>query len=417
MRKLVFILLIIPCVQSYAKVLKWEECVQLVWKNNPELKSSEHTVRAAKFGVTKAKAGYFPDLTATGVAKRYQDKSATAKGINESQTYTGKVTVDIFSGFETVATVRESRATLERDQASLSQMKVSLLSDLRKAFADALYAQENVTLTERIERRLKKNANFLKLRYQGGLEAKWTYEKAQADWKEALWEYEKAMAELKVNQKKLMKVLGLKQEGDVSVSGNFSMPSVTTLEDVRPTVLEKHPDITYQYFQKELSHASIQKERSDFWPSVSLFADYSFKGVNDPPEKTAWSYGLEFSWALFSGLETWAAQREAQESYMKDNFTWQKTVLSVDSDLKDTYTSYQYAQEKVDITKAKLDAARSRAGVVEEEYSSGLKTFLDWEQSQALLTQAEKQYLLSQKDAVAALADFEKAKGQELPSP
>ncbi|HLD74825.1 MAG TPA: TolC family protein [Bdellovibrionota bacterium] len=417
MRKLVFILLIIPCVQSYAKVLKWEECVQLVWKNNPELKSSEHTVRAAKFGVTKAKAGYFPDLTASGTAKRYQDKTATAKGINESQTYTGKVTVDIFSGFETVATVRESRATLERDQASLSQMKVSLLSDLRKAFADALYAQENVTLTERIERRLKKNANFLKLRYQGGLEAKWTYEKAQADWKEALWEYEKAMAELKVNQKKLMKVLGLKQEGDVSVSGNFSMPSVTTLEDVRPTVLEKHPDITYQYFQKELSHASIQKERSDFWPSVSLFADYSFKGVNDPPEKTAWSYGLEFSWALFSGLETWAAQREAQENYMKDDFTWQKTVLSVDSDLKDTYTSYQYAQEKVDITKAKLDAARSRAGVVEEEYSSGLKTFLDWEQSQALLTQAEKQYLLSQKDAVAALADFEKAKGQELPSP
>ena len=296
-------------------------------------------------------------------------------------------------------------------------MKVSLLSDLRKAFADALYAQENVTLTERIERRLKKNANFLKLSYQGGLEAKWTYEKAQADWKEALWEYEKAMAELKVNQKKLMKVLGLKQEGDVSVSGNFSMPSVTTLEDVRPTVLEKHPDITYQYFQKELSHASIQKERSDFWPSVSLFADYSFKGVNDPPEKTAWSYGLEFSWALFSGLETWAAQREAQENYMKDDFTWQKTVLSVDSDLKDNYTAYQYAKEKVDITKAKLDAARSRAGVVEEEYSSGLKTFLDWEQSQALLTQAEKQYLLSQKDAVAALADFEKAKGQELPSP
>src|SRR3989338_10784896 len=93
-----------------------------------------------------------------------------------------------------VATVRESRATLERDQPSLSQTKTSLLSDLRKAFADALYAQENVKLTDKIERRLKKNANFLKLRYQGGLEAKWTYEKAQADWKEALWEYEKAMA-------------------------------------------------------------------------------------------------------------------------------------------------------------------------------------------------------------------------------
>ena len=403
------------CTTSFAHILKWEDCVALVRKNNPELKSSEHTVRAAQFGVTKAQAGYFPDLTASGTVKRYQDKSATAKGINESQTYTGKVTVDIFSGFETVASVRESRATLERDQASLSQTKVSLLSDLRKAFTDALYAQENVKLTEKIERRLKKNANFLKLRYQGGLEAKWTFEKAQADWKEALWENEKAKAELKVNQKKLMKVVGLKQEDDVSVSGDFSMPSVTKLEEVRPTVLERHPDITYQYFQKELSFATIQKEKSDFWPAMSLFADYSFKGVNEPPENMAWSYGVEFSWALFSGLETYASTKQARENYMKDDFTWQKTVLSVDSDLKDTYTSYQYAKGKVDITKAKLDAARSRAGVVEEEYSSGLKIFLDWEQSQALLTQAEKQYLLSQKDAVVALADFEKARGLELP--
>lgn len=422
MRKLVLILLIVPwtqmppSAQAGGEVLKWEDCVDLLWKNNPKLKSSEHNVTASQFGVTKARAGYFPNVTASGTIKRYQDTSSTTKGINSSQTYTGKTTVEVFSGFETFATVRESQATLERSQAVLSQAKVSLLSDLRQAWAHALYAQENVKLSEKIEKRLKKNSNFLKLRYGGGLEARWTWEKADADWKEALWEYEKAQAELKVAIKKLGSVLGLKAIEDFSVSGDFSVPEAPQLEAFRASVLDLHPDIKYQYFQKEISHATIQKEKSGLWPTVSLFADYSFKGVNEPPQKKAWSYGLEFSWALFSGLETYAATREARENYIKNDFTLQDTVLTIDSELKDAYTSYHYAKEKIAITKAKLDAARARARVVEEEYSSGLKNFLDWEQSQSLLTQAEKQHLTTERDALVALADFEKARGMELPS-
>ncbi len=419
MRKLVlFILTISLCTftKSSAQILKWEDCIKLLWQNNPQLKSSQHDVKASEFGVTKARAGYFPDVTASGTLKRYEDTSISNK-INESQTYTGKATIEIFSGFETFASIKESQATLEKSQASLSQTKVSLLAELRHAFAQTLYAQENVKLSEKIEKRLKKNSNFLKLRYQGGLEAKWAFQKAEADWKESVWEHEKAQQELKVARQKLNKVVGLQKSDDFSVSGDFSVPEVSTLEDLKTNVLEKHPDIKYQYFQKELSHATILKEISGFWPTVSLFADYSLKGVNNPPDKKAWSYGLEFSWALFSGLETYAATRAARENYVKDDFTLQDTVLTIDSELKDAYTTYRYARNKVSITKAQLAAARSRAAVVEEEYSSGLKTFLDWEQSQALLTQTEKQHLTSERDAVVSLADFEKARGMEVPAP
>ncbi|MBI2609027.1 MAG: TolC family protein [Deltaproteobacteria bacterium] len=429
--------------------LTWDQCVDLALKNNPSLKAKEHEVKSSGFGITKARAGYFPDLTLSGTLKRFEDTSSTSTtGVNTSQTYTSKATLEIFSGFETVASVHEAEATLHKSESSLSQIKVNLLADLRTTFSEALYAQENIILSEKIEKRLKKNASFLKLRYEGGLEARWAYQKAQADWKEALWEAEKAQQELKVTQKKLFKVLGLASHSVITrvsskpvvisslrdgiasasprndggddmdvnfrVSGDFTVPKLVTLENLRNTVLQNHSSLAFQYFQRELTRATIEKEESDFWPTVSLFADYSIKGTNSNPNKKAWSYGLEFSWALFSGLETYAATRAAKENYAKEDFTLQNTVLSIDSDLKETYTNYKFAKEKVEIKKSQLEAALERAAVVEEEYSSGLKNFLDWEQSQSILTQTERQYLVAQRDALNALASFEKAQGKEL---
>jgi outer membrane protein TolC len=72
------------------------------------------------------------------------------------------------------------------------------------------------------------------------------------------------------------------------------------------------------------------------------------------------------------------------------------------------------AISQVKVRETLFEAAKLQAEIARRQYSLGLVTFLDWDQTENALIDAERSLLASRRDAVLALATWERARGQRL---
>jgi outer membrane protein TolC len=389
--------------------LTWEKSVALIWKKNPELKAYQLDLKSNEFGVAKIDSGFLPTLSLVGAWQPYS-YSGLALSPSTYQYFGPQASWTIFSGFQTVAQHREAKATVKKAESAVAQVRVKLLNDLRTYFANALFAEKNIEVTERIEKRLSSYAKFLQLRYKGGLEARWAYLKAAADANEAQWEVKKAYLDNKSAQKRLVQTLGLDSDVAVKAAGNFAT------ESVLPTPpLENHPDIEFQSKYREVNQWSVDEQLSGYWPTVTLAANYYLQNTNGPPNLYAWQVGLQINLPIFSGFFTAASVAQARANFQREDSNLRKIVQQTHANLENANNDYQSAKLRIAVAEQELEAARERAKVVQEEYSAGLKTFLDYDQAQSDLTFSEKDYVQSQRDTMIALATLEKAQGKQLP--
>lgn len=394
--------------------LTWHDCVRTTTQHNPELKAYRRAVQGSKHGITVAKAGYFPDVSITLEANRSKSNTGSSATYNTRQTYTGQVSTEVFSGFETVARERIAKVEHQKSQTQLFQIKVRLRADLRKAFAQALFAQRNIHLSRQIRKRLKQNTDFMNIRYQGGLEARWAYAQARADFEESQWQVEKAKLGFESAQHSLRSILGQKDLGNFRLKGSFYLPPPPSLDDVWKRFFETHPNIVFQRHQVKQAEWEIDREKSGYYPTVSLYGRWGVNGTNRFPDKDQWTIGVELAMPLFSGFETLGSVRKARQAYFQADFLLQNVRLQTRSTIQTTYNQYVVSRSRVKVTKRTLDAAKERSRVIQKEYDMGLKQFLDWERSQSLLTTAERQHLVAQRDALIALGTLEQALGKGL---
>jgi outer membrane protein len=392
--------------------LSWDHCVQLIWDKSPELKAAEKDRLSVEWGIPKVESNFFPSLSLVGTWQPYGYASMpTPPSPYLYQSYGPQLTWTIFSGFQTVAQVREAKAGLKKSDAMLAQEKVKMLSDLRTYFATALYAQKNIEVTERIEQRLSENAKFIHLRYKGGLEAQWAYLKAAADWKEAEWEVGQAKLNRATALTHLAQVLGLENSSNLEVVGDFAIES-----GLPAPAIEEHPDILVQRFNRESFQHSITEQESGYWPTIGISAYYNLQSYNAPPVDY-WGVAATITIPLFSGFLTKASVSQATMNYDREDANLTKIILQTKANLVDAENTYINAKNRIAVSEQELTAAEQRAVVVQEEYSAGLKQFLDYDQAQSLLTSAEKDILQAQFDATTALAVYERAQGKQIPRP
>jgi outer membrane protein TolC len=88
----------------------------------------------------------------------------------------------------------------------------------------------------------------------------------------------------------------------------------------------------------------------------------------------------------------------------------QTTVLTAGTNLKTATAGLPSATSQ-------REAAEERVRTVSAQYRSGLKTYLEWEQAEALLIDYEQAEMSALNNALNALAEYERAAGITLEQP
>lgn len=395
--------------------LDWEAGVREATAGNPELRAARANLDAAGYNEQGAYSGYLPQLSA---GTSYTDTSGSATlptttttGLGSSYSASVSLSQNLFSGFQDRARIDQGAANREASEVNLTAAKAKLSQDIKTAFAGLKYAQDNVTLTASIVRRLEENVRLVELRFESGRENKGSFLLTKASLAQARYEHLQAGQALTSGQAQLAKVLGRGEPGELEVRGEVPLSEPDTTPDFRRLVLQA-PDFRQAAAQEKSAVAGVTLARSGFYPNLSLSGSVSRAGSDWFPEAERRSVGVNLTVPLYSGGKDYFATKSAVSSLEVAASNRDSAERQLLVRLKQAYAGYVESTVKLKVDGEFFEAATARAEIARSKYNNGLMSFDDWDRIETDLIQRSKNLLQSQRDRVAAEAAWEQAQGK-----
>ncbi len=385
-----------------AAPLSWDQAVVLARQNNPDLKSAALSVESAESSYKGTFSDYFPQISASGGYTKSRSGGVTSN----DHSYSLSAQQSIFSGFRTWASQSHARTQKDVAGADFSLTASQTLFDLRSAFVNLLYTQENLALLEKIRARREDNLRLIELRYQAGRENRGSLLRSRAQLSQAKFEVDSAKRELRTVQKRLSSIINAPDFEVNTVTGSFQTASKDSAPDFESLIL-RTPRYQKAARQLKLSQSAVVTARSDFFPSISVSGSGRRRGDEFPPETDSWSVGASASYAIFSGNRTHynVQQSKLERSRASQNLVSVRRSLEVS--LEDAFLKLQDAAGQAQVQSEFLDAAQERASIARAQYTNGLVTFQDWDIIEGDLISAQKQNLSALRASALSEANWQ----------
>lgn len=390
--------------------IAFEQSIAAAIQNNADLRSARANLAAAEERARAVHSGFYPEVSAN---VGYVDRSGTLDPvITPNSGYTSNLTItqNLFAGFQDQARVEQGMATVDSAQAGLIAAKARLSSDLKAAFAGLLYAQNNVTLTEDILRRLEENLRLVELRFEGGRENKGALLLTQAAVAQGRFERLQARQALTSAQAQLAAVTGqltteLQAVGAVPLDAPPPAPDFDALA-------REAPEVHDAAARERAAAADVRLARSGFYPSVNVSGTIGRDGSLGFPSDDRRTVSANISIPLYSGGRDYYGVRgalAALDAVRADRESVEQRLLVR---LKQSYAVYVESVERLEVDREFLTATATRADIARARYQNGLVSFEDWDRAENDLIQRQRALLAAQRDRVNAEAAWELAQGR-----
>jgi outer membrane protein TolC len=391
--------------------LTWDDCVREAAQHNPDLAAADASVQLARFQHRSSYGNFYPQLSFDSAYSRTGAATASTSAHGEAFSLGLTLRQNLFSGFRDTGRVEGTRAVLEATGASQGSAKAQVSFDLKSAFAQLLFAQEALQLTETIAARRKENMGMVELRFEAGREHKGSFLRSQANYHEAEFEVEQAKRALVVAQRGVSRVLGRTGSDAIRVIGDFDVAPPESAPDfvalARQTPAYRGPEALTRAAQ-----AAVTVAQSSFFPELSAVGSVSQQGGDFPVNTSGWSAGLFLTLPLFTGGQNFYDLQSARADARRA----QEALRSVDDqlllDLQRVHAGFQDAVGRAAVQQEFLRASEARAEISRNLYSTGLLSFNDWDVIESELISTTKQSLVSLRDRLIAEAAWEESQGK-----
>ncbi len=396
---------------SAEEPLRLEDCLRLAARNNPDLYAAEASVRKARMELYSSYGNFLPHVTAdAGISDGESDSASGTTDLDDTSIGLS-LEQPLFTGFRNFGTSKQKRAALESAEATLTQTQADVAFAVRRAFAQLLFAQEQVALAQAIHTRRQDNVSLVELRYEAGREHKGSFLRIQASERQASADLAKAKRAIAVARQQLAAALGNEEPRDSVVQGTFATISPITDPDL-DALTKETPAYRQAAAGVLASRAALTIAQSSFLPEVSATGTLARRGTDWPPRNDRWLAGVEVSLPLFAGGQNMFDRGSAKAELARVEAVLKSVAQQTRFDLSDTYVAYADAIEDRAVEEQFLEAAEVRAEIAQGQYTSGLLSFENWDIIENDLIDTQKIVLASRRDAVIAEADWERVQGK-----
>jgi outer membrane protein len=402
MKKALGCLILIICLAGSSLSLSWQEAVEVAGQNSNELRSARKELESSEWIYKTAVSTFMPQLSANASMTETSSSTTSAK----SYSYGFSATQYLFKGMAGVYGIQSAYADVEYKKANLKATRASVYYDLRSAFIDLLYTQENIKLLENILRQRKQNSSLIQLRYESGKEDKGNLMTTKAEQAQAEYDLSSAKRDLKLARLKLSQLLS-KNIRSADEQIEFTAPAGTEFDKL----LSETPSYVMAEKQLENNELSFKSTISGFLPSVRLSGNLTKRGSNWPPDTDSNSWSLNLSYPFFPGGSnlTDRAAKSAQLDGAREDFIKQAKDLRYA--LEQAFESFNDAIESLKVSKVSLAATRERAKIIEAKYLNGLAIYDEWYRIENNHINAQKGLLNSKRQALLAEAVWHQTYG------
>ena len=363
-------LLLATAISGNAQAQNIFEALGQAYNTNPTLQGQRAYLRAVDENIAIAKSGYRPNISLNG---KYTDSDTDVKNSEfepdgDSYAYSARISQPLFSGLQTVNSVKSANSLVKAEQSNLYNVEQSVLLEASTAYLDVVQNKAIVDLQKNNEKLLKKRLDETLQRFNVGEVTRTDVSQARARYARAKADRISSEGTLEASKAVYARVIG-------------SAPlEVNTPEGELDKFLPKTFDEALEY-AKNHSY-DVKTNTGALLPQVSLDgaavrARNYVDGFNGVGERDDVEWSLNMSVPLYNGGETRARIR--QSKYQK--WQAQEQVLSAERQVTSSVTSaweYMVAnkamissiQEQVKANEIALDG-------VQKEEALGNRTILD----------------------------------------
>lgn len=387
--------------------MTWDDCISLAAKNNPDIQSSTSTLKSDAYKAKRAYSGFLPQVSGE-VDYTSGDLVNDQSALLQTYNYTASVTAqqNLFAGFKDKATVDQTAANRDASSWALSNTKAQISYDLKSAFASLLYSQDYSKLADEIIKRREENAGLVRLRFEAGMENRGSSLLSNAFLSQATYEKHQAVHSVDVSRQQLAKVLGTEDSENIKIAGKIPITEPVQAPDFREIVMTI-PEYKKAVAQEKAAKAGVTLAKSGFSPKL----DVSATAARVPAQNTG-TFGVNFNIPMFNGLNNYFTLRSSQSDLSAARSNRQSIEDKNLPRLKQTYTDFVDAFERLKVDRAFLEAALIRADIARGKYKNGLQSFEDWDIIENDLINKQKTVLLSEKALYLAEAAWVQAQGK-----
>jgi outer membrane protein TolC len=370
-------------------------------------------------------ADWYPQVNFTYNYQRFFDLQSSIIGgnlirfgVTNTSSAQFTATQNIFNRDALLASSTASTVRLQANQ-NTSRSQIDLVVNVTKAFYDLLATSQQIKVSEESIVRLRRSLKDAQSRYNAGLSDK-------TDPKRATILLGNAEASLKSN----LEMLNYKQEYLKTLMGypatkalpvqydTLQMESEITFDTLQAIDYTNNIDYKMLSTQKQLQHANVKYSYWAFLPSLSAFGAYNLNYQNDKfgelyDQRYPYSYvGATLVLPIFQGGKRIAKIQEQQYASKRLDISLENLKNSLSTEYVRALAAYKSNLENYNVQKDNVELAREVYDIIQLQYRSGVKTYLDVTIAESDLRTTRINYFNALYSVLASKMDVQRALGQ-----
>ena len=404
MRKVLFILFLLPLSVSAQKQWTLQECIDYAMANNITLQQSKLKKESATEELKGAKAALLPTLSAsTNQSFGYQPWKDTGMSyvtngtVNtkvDKTSYNGSYSLSgqwtVWNGNRNINTIKLDQLSEEQAELSTKETANSIQERIAQIYAQILYLAENVKVNEQMLETSKKNEERGQEMLSVGKMSK--ADVAQLSAQRANDEYTivEAQSQLMNYELQLKQLLEITDEERFQVAipeitDEQVLAQIPELQTVYEQALMSRPEIERSQLAIKSSGVNVALAKAGWMPSVNLTGgittstnSLSGNGWGDQIKSNVnTSLGVGVTVPIYDGRSTKTSVNKAKIQQLQAQLDLQDQQKTLYSNIQQFWLNAWTNQQKYQAAKSSVESAQQSYDLLSEQFRLGLKNIVE----------------------------------------
>ncbi len=404
------------------------DCIRYALKHQPALNQSFIDEAIAKTNNGLAVSGWLPQVTGSAGITGYTQgapaitsASGSPQVVQNGSYYTsipGIAATQTIFNTDVLLAVRAAKLNTLAAQQNITNVKITLVSEVSKAFYDMLLSVEQIYAYRDDSTRLEKNKSDTYNQYVAGTVDKVDYMQAVIALNNTLSQLKTSKETVQSKYAVLKQFMGYRPDRKFTIQFDTAqMMQDIYVDTVAALQFEKRIEYQQLQTQKRIQHETTAYYQLGFLPSVSAFYDYNYEFENNHFSDlygTAYPYslwGVQLNIPIFTGLRR--IENIHKSKLMQQRIDWDEVnlELAIYADYRQSMSNYKSNLYFLQTQSDNVKLAREVYTIVRLQYREGIKAYLDVIIAENDLITAQISYLTALFQVLESKVDLEKSMG------
>jgi outer membrane protein TolC len=401
-----------------------ENCVQYALQHNPDIQNAKIDQQITETQIQSKLADWYPQVNFTyNLQHNIQLPTFIFNGnVSHSGSYNTSganfsLTQNIFNRDVLLAS-RTAKDVREAASENTQSQKIDLAVRVSKAFYDLILTRQQLKVTDEDIVRINQSLKDAYYQYQAGIVDKTDYKRATIALNNAKAQKKSGEESLKAKQAYLKDLMGYPVMTPLNLNYDTSQMENEVLLDTLQTVnYNDRIEIQQLQTQKKLQEYNLQYYKWSFLPSLSAFGNYNLNYLNNDFSKLySQAYpnsfvGLTLNLPIFQGGKRLQQIKQAQFQITQAANDIRSFENQIHSEYMDALATYKSNLYNFYSLKENLSLATEVYDVIQLQYRSGVKAYLDVITAESDLRTAQINYYNALYQVLASKIDVMQSLG------